>query len=160
MKNSRGFTLIELMIVVAIIGILAAIALPSYQSYTIRAQVTEAITLASELKGDIKEYYKYHGRFPANNRAAGIPEPQHLIGNYVKTIHVVDGAIHVTLGNKVNENVKGKKLTIRPLVVKGSPTSPISWNCGDSEPPEGMNAVGKNQTDIDGKYVASACRGI
>ncbi len=160
MKSFRGFTLIELMIVVSIIGILAAIALPSYQSYTIRSQIVEAITLTNELKISINEYYKYHGRFPLNNKAAGIPEPQYLIGNYVKTVHVSNGAIHVTFGNKMNKHVDGKKLTLRPIVVTGSPTSPISWNCGYSEPPEGMETVGENETDVDAKYLAAACRGV
>jgi type IV pilus assembly protein PilA len=85
MRHS-GFTLIELMIVVAIIGILASIAIPAYQTYTIRAQVTEAFSLASELKGPIQEYRKERGILPADNAAAGIPEPDKLIGNYVTRV--------------------------------------------------------------------------
>src|SRR5262249_11819290 len=104
--NARGFTLIELMIVVAIIGILAAIAIPSYQDYTIRAQVVEAFSLASELKGSIQDYRKERGRMPRNNADAGVPEPQFLIGNYIRRIDVVDGAMHIQFGNFANSNLK------------------------------------------------------
>ena len=156
----NGFTLIELMIVVAIIGILASIALPSYQTYTTRAQVVEALTLAEEIKGAIKEYYKYKGEFPADNASAGVPMPQYLIGNYVKGITVENGAMHVKLGNKVSAAVKGKVLSLRPLVVTGSPQSPISWNCGYSDAPEGMEAVGDNETTVDSMFLPAMCRGI
>ena len=94
----KGFTLIELMIVVAIIGILAAVALPAYQDYTIRAQVTEAFSLASELKGSIQEFRKDRGRMPRNNAEAGVPEAQFLIGNYVTGIEVRDGALRTAAG--------------------------------------------------------------
>src|SRR5437667_392703 len=97
--RQSGFTLIELMIVVAIIGILASIAIPAYQDYTIRAQVTEAFSLASELKGPIQEYRKERGTLPSNNGAAGVPDPDKLIGNYVTRVEVAQGAINVTFGN-------------------------------------------------------------
>ena len=102
-----GFTLIELMIVVAIIGILAGIAIPAYQSYTVRAQVTEAFSLASELKGPIQEYRKERGVLPADNAAAGVPSPDKLIGNYVTRVEVSHGAINVFFGNFVNKAIDG-----------------------------------------------------
>ena len=154
----RGFTLIELMIVVSIIGILAAIALPSYQSYTLRAQLAEAITLASEFKPDIAEYYKYRGRFPRDNEAAGIPEGKLLIGNYVERIDIVDGAIHIRIGSKASAHILGQTLTVRPLIVPGSPKSPISWNCGKATPPAGMSAVGEDRTSLNAQLLPPACR--
>jgi type IV pilus assembly protein PilA len=156
---SRGFTLIELMIVVAIIGILAGIAIPAYQDYTIRAQVVEAFSLASELKGSIQEFRKDRGRLPANNGEAGLPEPAYLIGNYVNGIDVVNGALHVHFGNNANSLLAGKILTLQPLVVTGSPASPMSWRCGMRAIPKGMEAVGENRTDVDRKFVPAACRG-
>lgn len=158
MGRMRGFTLIELMVVVSIIGILASIALPSFQSYTIRAQITEALALAAEVKDDIRDVYKHTGRFPVDNRAAGLPLPQHLLGNYVEGIEVVNGSLHIRLGNKANKMIADKVLTLQPLIVAENPGSPMSWNCGNSVPPKGMTTVGENRTDVDRQFLPFACR--
>ena len=156
--KQTGFTLIELMIVVAIIGILASIAIPAYQDYTIRAQVVESFSITGELKLSITDYYKDRGRFPSDNSEAGVPAPNHLIGNYVKKVEVVDGAMHVELGNYVNSQLLGETLTIRPIFVSESPTSPISWVCGYREPPEGMESVGEDRTSLQNKHLPASCR--
>jgi type IV pilus assembly protein PilA len=158
MKKLRGFTLIELMIVVAIIGILATIAIPAYQSYTVRAQVVEAFSLASELKGSIQDYRKERGILPKDNSAAGLPLPNQLIGNYVTQIEIANGSINVTFGNLVNKAIEGKVLTLQPLIVPGSPMSPMSWRCGLRSIPKGMEAVGENRSNVDGKFLPSSCR--
>ena len=119
-RTRRGFTLIELMIVVAIIGILASIAIPAYQDYTIRAQVVEAFSITGELKASIKDFYKDRGRFPANNTEAGVPEPEYLIGLYVTSVTVRDGAMDVVFGNRVNAMLADQTLTLRPIVVTGT----------------------------------------
>jgi len=157
MKN-KGFTLIELMIVVSIIGILAAIALPSYQDYTIRAQTAEAMILATEIKSEITGYYKARGSFPVSNKAAGLPEPEYLIGNYVAGIEINNGAVHITLGNRINAQAAGKIISFRPLTVIDSPSSPISWACGYASAPKGMEAVGENHTNIEVRMISWACR--
>jgi len=156
--RQSGFTLIELMIVVAIIGILASIAIPAYQSYTVRAQVTEAFSLASELKGPIQEYRKERGILPVDNAAAGVPEPDKLIGNYVTRVEVSHGAINVTFGNFVNKAIDGQTVTLQPILVIGSPASPMSWRCGYRGVPHGMEAAGENRTNIDVKFLPTSCR--
>ncbi|MEM7611209.1 MAG: pilin [Pseudomonadota bacterium] len=156
--KSHGFTLIELMIVVAIIGILASIAMPAYQDYTIRAQVVEAFSLTGELKESVREYYKDRGEFPADNETAGVPEPEHLLGMYVSGIEVSKGGAHVTFGHQVNSAISGKVLSIRPVAVTDSPMSPISWACGYRSIPDGMQAVGENLTTVEPRYLPSSCR--
>ncbi len=157
-RLNKGFTLIELMIVVSIIGILASVALPSYQVYTARAKVAEAISLAQELQPSIKDFYKERLSFPKDNQHAGVPKAKFLIGNYVKSIQIEKGAIHVLLGNNVPEPMQGKTLSLRPIVVVGSPSSPISWVCGKASAPEGMQAVGDDKTDLDNEYLPGPCR--
>ena len=156
--KQKGFTLIELMIVVAIIGILASIAIPAYQDYTIRAQVVESFSITGELKLSIKDYYKDRGRFPSDNAEAGVPDAELLIGNYVTRVDVVDGAMHVRFGNYVNATLRDQVLTIRPIFVSASPTSPIAWTCGFRSPPQGMEAVGEDQTTLMPKHLPASCR--
>ncbi|ENS7058327.1 pilin, partial [Neisseria gonorrhoeae] len=89
----KGFTLIELMIVIAIVGILAAVALPAYQDYTARAQVSEAILLAEGQKSAVTEYYLNHGIWPADNGAAGVASSSSIKGKYVKEVKVENGVV-------------------------------------------------------------------
>lgn len=158
MKKLKGFTLIELMIVVAIIGILASIAIPNYQVYVQRAETVDALSISSDIKSEINQFYKDNLQFPADNLAAGVPQPNQLISNRVSRVSVENGAVHVVLGNKASAALQGKTLTFRPAVVTGSPTSPMTWLCGYDEPVQGMEAIGINKTDIDATMLPSACR--
>lgn len=122
----KGFTLIELMIVVAIIGILAAIAIPAYQDYTIRAQVSEGLNLAAAAKTSVAEFWTNRGTFPASNASAGLAAATDINGEYVTSVGVGNsGLITITYGNKANAAINNKTVLLSPFTTAGS----VRWNC-------------------------------
>ncbi|HGT9296233.1 TPA: pilin, partial [Neisseria gonorrhoeae] len=123
----KGFTLIELMIVIAIVGILAAVALPAYQDYTARAQVSEAILLAEGQKSAVTEYYLNHGEWPKDNTSAGVASASDIKGKYVKSVTVTNGVVTATMNSSnVNKEIQGKKLSLWAKRENGS----VKWFCG------------------------------
>ena len=126
MKNQKGFTLIELMIVVAIIAILAAIAISQYQDYVIRSQVSEGSSLADGIKTAVGEFVNNRGRFPPGNRSAGLALPASILGEYVGAVTVTDGMITASYsGVKANAQLDGLTLQFSPITHAGS----IEWHC-------------------------------
>ena len=153
----KGFTLIELMIVVAIIGILAAIAIPAYQDYTVRSQVTEGLNLASDLKAGVAETFAQTGTWPANNNALGLTAVKS--GKYVSDVSVTTGSITITYGGvQANTNINGKTLILEP---RTSPNGDVIWNCGFKAQVGSalatQGAAGSTST-ITPKYLPNACR--
>ncbi|ENX1907191.1 pilin, partial [Neisseria gonorrhoeae] len=123
----KGFTLIELMIVIAIVGILAAVALPAYQDYTARAQVSEAILLAEGQKSAVTEYYLNHGKWPENNTSAGVANPADIKGKYVQSVTVANGVVTAQMKpSGVNNEIKDKRLSLWGRRENGS----VKWFCG------------------------------
>ncbi|EMR8519666.1 pilin, partial [Neisseria gonorrhoeae] len=123
----KGFTLIELMIVIAIVGILAAVALPAYQDYTARAQVSEAILLAEGQKSAVTEYYLNNGIWPENNTSAGVASSSSIKGKYVQKVEVKNGVVTATMNSSnVNKEIKDKKLSLWAKREDGS----VKWFCG------------------------------
>ena len=124
----KGFTLIELMIVVAIIGILAAIAIPAYQDYTIRSQVTEGLNLATSVKAAVSESFQSNGTWPGNNTAAGLAAATDIRGKYVNSITVgANGHITIAYGSQANSLINNQTLGLTPYT---SPNGDVSWVCG------------------------------
>jgi len=125
--EQQGFTLLELMIVVAIIGILASVAIPAYQSYSIRAQVTEGIMLLTKAKTAVNETYQEGGAFPNDNGEAGLQAPNSSCGNFVTRIEVIPGGIiEAEFGNSAHAEISGQVLQMTPDI---SSPGAVSWDC-------------------------------
>ncbi|ENW6647037.1 prepilin-type N-terminal cleavage/methylation domain-containing protein, partial [Neisseria gonorrhoeae] len=160
----KGFTLIELMIVIAIVGILAAVALPAYQDYTARAQVSEAILLAEGQKSAVTEYYLNHGIWPKDNTSAGVASSSSIKGKYVEKVEVNNGVVTAQMNpSGVNNEIKGKRLSLWAKRENGS----VKWFCGqpvkrdagnaDNDAVTAANDAG-NGGKIDTKHLPSTCR--
>jgi len=154
--KNNGFTLLELMFVVAIIGILAAVAIPAYSDYIAKSKVSETFILASNLTKTIGDYYAYRGTFPKDNQAVDLPEPKRLGGQYFESIQIENGAIHAM---NFYGFEKGTVLTLRPAIVDAYPPSgAITWVCGYAKVPEGMTIIGENKTKIETKHLPRVCQ--
>ncbi|ENZ7004304.1 pilin, partial [Neisseria gonorrhoeae] len=155
----KGFTLIELMIVIAIVGILAAVALPAYQDYTARAQVSEAILLAEGQKSAVTEYYLNHGEWPEDNTSAGVASSDKIKGKYVQKVEVAKGVVTAQMASTgVNKEIQGKKLSLWAKREDGS----VKWFCG--QPVTRDNKANDTVADaadkdkIETKHLPSTCR--
>ncbi|HFB5654360.1 TPA: pilin [Neisseria gonorrhoeae] len=158
----KGFTLIELMIVIAIVGILAAVALPAYQDYTARAQVSEAILLAEGQKSAVTEYYLNNGIWPENNASAGVASSAADIkGKYVESVTVAKGVVTAEMKpSGVNKEIQGKKLSLWGRRENGS----VKWFCGQPVTRNGdaanddVTADAAGTDNINTKHLPSTCR--
>lgn len=158
-KMQKGFTLIELMIVVAIIGILAAIAIPAYQDYTIRAQVSEGMNLAAAAKAAVAETFLNRGTAPANRTAAGMTaNATDTEGKYVDAVAVTNGVITITYGNEAHSRINNETLTLTPYA---SGDDSVVWRCGNAPVPGGLSTITGatySAPTVDSNYLPSACR--
>ena len=155
----RGFTLVEMMVVIAIIVILATMAVPSIYERIIRKQIVESLPLADVGKKGVEAFYALTAQMPPDNAAAGIPEAKKIISSFVTEVNVDDGAVTLTYGNNSHKSLVGKRLTLRPAIVKDTPLVPISWLCGFKPAPNGMSEKGRNLTDIPVGWLPFDCRG-
>ena len=189
---SRGFTIIEMMVVVGVVAVLALMLVPAYTDRLVREQVNEAlpladrtriaseillrsrrrlwlpvehplltsenVTLADIAKRPVALAWAAAQAMPADNAAAGLPVREKIVSDLVSAVAVESGAIHITFGNRANNLIKGKVLTLRPAVVEDAPIVPVTWLCGFAAVPEKMAVRGANRTDIPKGYLPVKCR--
>jgi type IV pilus assembly protein PilA len=158
-RHSSGFTWIEMVLVLAVIAILGAIAIPGMQDAALKKQVKEGMGLADVAKKGVEAGWAATGDMPANNAAAGIPPKDKIVGNVVKEVNVDAGAITLTYGNNASKAIEGKRLTLRPAIMIGEPAVPIAWICHEIPVPAGMELRGRNETDLPPNHLPVECRG-
>ena len=157
-KKTLGFTIVEMMVVVAILAILAMIAIPSALTRIIREEVSAAIPLAEAAKEPAAAQWKATKTLPADNKEAGLPAADKVVSNLISTLVVDKGVIHMTFGNKARSILQGKILSIRPALIEESQAVPVAWVCGNAPAPAKMTLMGDNKTNIDAKYLPFACK--
>lgn len=145
MRNRNGFTLFELLVVITIISVLAAIAIPQFSAYRERAYTMEGYLLGNEARKEVQEFHDHTGRFPKDNAEAGLPEPTFLRGKNVESVTVADGAVHIAYSGKFSRS-KYAVLSARPAVAAADAAAPLQWVWGADETPAGYRTVGENKT--------------
>ncbi len=148
-----------MMVVVGIIAILALMTIPSFLDQVIRNQIAEALPLADIAKKPVAASWAVAHALPADNASIGLPVPEKVVNNYISALTVEGGAIHITFGNRANNSIKGRILTLRPAIVADAPIVPVAWVCGHAAVPGNMTAVGENRTNIPAGYLPVQCRG-
>ena len=160
LRRNQGFTLIELMIAVAIVGILASLAVSAYQTYTVRAQVSEGLNMAAGAKVPIVDAYTASGVAPPNRAAAGMtPLATDTRGSYVSQVEVVDGRVDITFGGPgAHADIIGATLSVTPYETAGNT---VIWRCGNAPAPAGNllpGGAGHQNPTLDLRYLPSNCR--
>jgi type IV pilus assembly protein PilA len=150
--------MIEIMVAVAIVAILATLAIPSMTGSIVRDQIASAVPLADIAKKPVAVSWSTLQVLPVDNAGAGLPAPDKIVSNYISSVAVANGAIHMTFGNSASAALKGKILTIRPAVVDDAPIVPITWICGNAEWPAAMKIRGENKTDLPAVFLPVICR--
>ena len=157
-KRYGGFSLIEMMVVIAVIGILALMAAPNFQDSIVRNDIKTALPLADLAKQPVAAAWALAQAFPHDNAAALLPPPEKIVSNQISAVAIKDGAINITFGNGCNGIIKGKVLTLRPAVVLDAPVVPVAWVCGTAEAPNQMTVQGQNNTNIPDTFLPFNCR--
>jgi type IV pilus assembly protein PilA len=158
-RGAAGFSMIELLVVVVIIGILITMTVPGLKETAMRKQVKEGLELAEVAKKGVGVYYATTGLLPVDNTQAGVPPADKIVGQFNTAVTVKDGAITLTYGNNAGKSIEGKKVTLRPAIVPGYPSVPISWICNEVPVPTNMELRGENATSIETAWLPVECRG-
>lgn len=146
------------MVVLGIIALLALMSLPLFIERSVQQQVKDGIGFAEFMQKGVGAAYAITGVLPKDNVSAALPAPDKIIGSYVTSATVANGAITLTFGNLAASNIKGKKLTLRPGFVPDTPQVPLSWVCASGKVPAGLTMAGDNATDIPNDWLPVTCR--
>jgi type IV pilus assembly protein PilA len=162
-SKQTGFTLIELMIAVAIVGILASLAVSAYQTYTVRAQVAEGISMGTSAKSPVIDAYNNTGVPPANREESGMtPTATDTRGKFVEKVDVANGRVDVTFGNDAHAEIFGETISFTPYITTGNV---VIWRCGRAPAPAGGTPLNGNGVEaehqpptVSPRYLPSSCR--
>lgn len=160
MKRATGFTFVELMIVLWIISILAAVAIPAYTDYLKRTRIMEGLVLTIDIKQAVQEYYVHHGTLPADNAAAGLPVATALSSREVQSMSVEAGAIHIVYRHSADYGAETATLSLQPVTHAAGFARISRWACNGNPAPrqEGMQVFGENRTTVRPAYLPSHCK--
>lgn len=168
LKQTQGFTLIEMLIVIAIIAIMSMLAIPSLIPDLTRKQVEESLAKIERYKPMIQANHQLRAALPGitenqlfpihNNDIAGMPKADEIIGNYIDKVTVKDGVITLHFSKNADKKLQGKLLSVQPTYVKGSYNQDLDWSCGYKKIPDGKTAAGHNETNIENKFLPAKCR--
>lgn len=154
----RGYTLVELLLVLLIIGVVSSFSIPAYQDYTVRAKLSEVFSLVTNPQQATSRYFAYRGEFPIDNKSAGLAPPEQLGGRYVTRIEIQNGVIHAKLAAIGTYVTAGQVVSFRPATtLVDAPTHSVTWLCGHAEPALGMTVIGQNQTNVDRRFLPASC---
>lgn len=157
-ERCRGFTLTEMMVVIVVIGILAMMAVPTFQERIVREQIVSAVPLADIAKTPIAAAWTTTQLLPPDNAGTGLPSAEKIVNNFINSLSVQNGVINLTFGNRAHNAIIGKTLTIRPAVVEDAPVVPVTWVCGNALGPDKMTIKGENKTTVPNHYLPLGCR--
>ena len=158
LATSRGFTLLELMVVVAVIAILSMMMIPSYRDRIVRKQVAETLDGLAFARGAVATRYAATATFPADNGEAGLPPAGKIVSDTLSWVAVGGGAPVLGFGNTADAGLKGKRLSLRPAFVQDYPQVPLVWLCAAAPVPGNMTAQGDDVTDVPARYLPLRCQ--
>ncbi|MFN3234433.1 MAG: type IV pilin protein [Gammaproteobacteria bacterium] len=165
-RNIKGLTLLELIVVLAVIGVLSSLAMISFNDFSVKAQVAEGLTMAPPYKMAVVEYFMTNGDAPKDRQEAGLtPNQSDSKGNYISSLNIVNGVLDMGFGNDSSSAISGKKLTHTPY--ESEDLLSVTWRCGQADAPDGLKAMGTSSgqttanyipSNIDKKHLPNACK--